>query len=302
MHQQYVVGPGGASTPGIVVPQTNTQASALGCDLDNNGEVDNQLGKVLVTLKAASQNIDIQGSVNSAFMTGTIILLMDVLYQAPLDNTTTAGLKGFLGMHDASDGLTAPTFYMGNGKFTTQMATGSGFGGEIHGGAGDFGPGEFTVMFPLVVDQPPLNAHLIHAHISGTFSATGIANGKLCGAVPADELKTTILPQVADLLSAQIKKGGATADTLAGLFDTDHSCATDPACTSPTAAGTCHCISEMEIESNSIIKTLLNPDVDLDPTKTNPFATDMNDPTYKNDGLSVGFGFNANGATFPLPQ
>jgi hypothetical protein len=129
---------------------------------------------------------------------------------------------------------------------------------------------------------------------------TSIANGKLCGAIPADELKTNILPQVAVLLSAQVKAGGSTASTIKSLFDTDHSCDTDPACV-PTAPAQppCMCITEMEVENNSIIKSLLSPDLDLDPTKNNPFVTDPTDPTYHNDALSLGLGFEANAAMFP---
>jgi len=59
------------------------------------------------------------------------------------------------------------------------------------------------------------------------------------------------------------------------------------------------CITEPEVENNSIIKSLLSPDLDLDPNKNNPFVTDPSDPTYHNDALSLGLGFEANSATFP---
>src|SRR5262249_13182401 len=160
----------------------------------------------------------------------------------------------------ASDGLTPPAYYMGGGKFTVSSMTGTGFGGSVRGGAAAYGPGELTVQFPLVMDQPPLNAHLIAASVTGTITMTSISNGKLCRAIPADERKMNTLPQVAALLWGQVKKGASPADPIASLFDTDKSCPStsansDPTC-APTATGPCHCISESEVENNSIIKSL----------------------------------------------
>jgi hypothetical protein len=306
-HAQYVVGPKTTSTTdhGITVPQSNATAMQLGCDINSDGEVDNQLGKVLGALKAASQSVDVQASVDKAFVNGSINVLFDIEYKPDLVTTMVAGVKGFVGAHDPTDtahtcDMTNPcTYYQGGGKFTVTSSVGTGFGGSVKSGAAAFGPGELTVQFPLVMDQPPLNAHLIAGSISGAITATGITSGKLCGAIPADDLKSTILPQVAVLLSAQVKKGGDTANTIKSLFDTDHSCDTDPNCTSPTAPGACMCITETEVENNSIIKSLLSPDLDLDPNKNNPFVTDPSDPTYHNDALSLGLGFEANSATFP---
>jgi hypothetical protein len=307
MHAQYVVGPktNTATDHGVTVPQSNAQAMMLGCDINNDGEIDNQLGKVLGALKAASMNVDVQASVDKSFTTGGINVLFDIEYKPSITDTMVSGVKGYIGMHDTTDGKTCDgtnpcAFYQGGGKFTVTNAVGAGFGGQVKGGAGAYGPGELTIQFPLVMDQPPLNAHLIAASLTGTIAMDSISNGKICGAIPADELKTTILPQVATLLSAQVKKGGSTGDTIKSLFDADHSCDTDPACT-PTAPATpaCNCITEMEVENNSIIKSLLSPDLDLDPNKNNPFVTDPTDPTFHNDALSLGLGFEANSAIFP---
>ena len=308
MHAQYVVGPKTTSTTdhGITVPQSNATAMQLGCDINNDGEVDNQLGKVLGALKAASMSVDVQASVDAAFVKGSINVLFDVEYKPDLNNAMIAGVKGYVGAHDATDtantcDMSTPCGYYtsGTGKFTVTNSVGTGFGGTIHSGAAAFGPGELTVQFPLVMDQAPLNAHLIAGSLAGNITTSGITAGKLCGAIPADELKMNILPQVAILLSAQVKKGGDTANTIKSLFDTDHSCDTDANCMSPTAAGSCTCITEMEVENNSIIKSLLSPDLDLDPNKNNPFVTDTSDPTYHNDALSLGLGFEANTAMFP---
>src|SRR5262249_49423150 len=76
-HSQYVVA-------SIKVPQTSADRTTYGCDLDGNGEVDNQLGRVLMGLKQASMDVDVQGAVDMAFQSGTINVLFDVIYKPTL--------------------------------------------------------------------------------------------------------------------------------------------------------------------------------------------------------------------------
>src|SRR5262249_33074729 len=154
-----------------------------------------------------------------------------------------------------------------------------------------------TIQFPLVAGQPPLTVQLVNVQLRGTYATNGVQNGILCGAITSDELHTTIYPQVAILLSAQIKAGGATAVAIKGLLDTDMSCNTEAACLTPTAPGTCMCISEQEVETNGTIQNVLGLDLDLDPNKNNPFVMPDN-AAAKNDALSVGFGFEASTAMF----
>jgi hypothetical protein len=136
MHAQYVVGPKttSATDHGITVPSSNAQAAALGCDINNDGETDNQLGKVLSALKAAANNVDVQTAVDDSFSTGGINVLFDIEFDPAITDTTTAGIKGFIGAHDASDGKTCSgtgpcDYYLGGGKFTVTSGAGGGFGG-----------------------------------------------------------------------------------------------------------------------------------------------------------------------------
>src|SRR5215470_11174663 len=132
MHAQYVVGPktNTATDHGVTVPQSNAQAMMLGCDINNDGEIDNQLGKVLGALKAASMNVDVQASVDKSFTTGGINVLFDIEYKPSITDTMVSGIKGYIGMHDPSDGLTCDgtnpcAYYQGGGKFTVQNAVGA---------------------------------------------------------------------------------------------------------------------------------------------------------------------------------
>jgi hypothetical protein len=291
-HAQYVI-------DHIVVPQTNAAAQQLGCDINGDGQIDNQLGKVFAALRQASPTIDFQAAEDGAFTRGDVIQLYDIEYQPVLTMTQVAGLRALLGAHDASDGLSAPAFYMGQGHFTVTTDAG-GMGGVITSAAGAFGPNDAILQLVMFSSDTPMNLPLEQAVITGTFAPTSIQTGKLCGGIDGQYIVSIIIPHIADLFSDIVKQGGSTANTIKSIFDTDHSCDTDTACT-PQAAGPCHCISPTEVQNNTIVRSLLSPDLDLNPNETNPFATDPNDPTYPFDALSIGVGFTANHATFPLP-
>jgi hypothetical protein len=285
----------------MLVPQTNAQAMQLGCDINGDGEVDNQLGKIVGALHAATMDVDPQAATNAAFQSGSLIMLYDIEYEPSPTMTQVAGLRAFLGAHDASDGLGAPAFYMGQGHFNVGREYGSGMGGSIPNGSGSFGPNDAVVQLSLFADEPVIVVPAQLSSLSGAFSATTIQNGKLCGAIDARMLRSMIDPQLADMFSASIKKGGLWAEPdFEPLVDSDHSCGTDPACV-PSSPAPCHCVSASDMENSVFINSLFNPDLDLDPTQTNPSVTDRCDPTYFNDAFSFGVGITANAATFSLP-
>jgi len=272
---------------------------ALGCDINGDGEIDNQLGKVLGALKAASQQIDIQAAVTTAFRRGDVLMLQDIEFDPTLAMTQVAGLRSFVGAHDATDGLTAPAFYMGQGHFTVVSEHGSGMGGAIQGGVTEFGPNDAVLQLTLVPNGRIMTLPLERAYVSGSITATTITNGRLCGAIAAPIVLSTFIPQLADALS-DVAKTHSIGESIWMLFDDDHSCDTDPDC-APSSSNACHCITATELDNNSIIRSILTPDLDLDGHATNPFVTDQCDPTYRSDALSVGVGFGANQATFALP-
>ena len=287
MHVQYVMGPIGQGFHGIAIPVTQFQAQQFGCDLDGDGVVDNQLGRVFAVLAGASASTNLQTAIDQAFTDGTIIILFDFEYLPALSNTTVAGVKAYLGVHDPSDAS----------RFIVTQSAGPGFGGAIDNiGQGRFGPGAVLLQLPLAIRQPPRVFALEDAYILGGFSPTDLA-GKLCGAVRASDLVNQILPSWALDLSAAVKAGD---NSIKSLFDADHSCDFDPNCL-PGSSATCTCITTTELESNSIIHSLLIPDLDLDPMATNPFVSDPNDPTYRNDAISIGVNFEAASATFMAP-
>ena len=53
-HAQFVVSQ-------MVLPQTSAQAAALGCDINGDGEIDNQMGKVISAARTACQDFGYTG-------------------------------------------------------------------------------------------------------------------------------------------------------------------------------------------------------------------------------------------------
>ena len=290
MHAQYVIGP--QVSHGISIPLTTFQAQSLGCDLDGDGMADNQFGKVFAALAGVSSAMNLQIAADHAFVAGAIILLLDLEYTPAIANTSVAGMKMYAGMRDPG----------GSGNFIVTQSAGPGVGGQISNiNQGQFGPGSAILDLPLAFNQPPFRLMLEDASLFGYFQPSYITGGKLCGAVRAIDVLGQMIPAWAAALSALVKAGGSDASMIKSLFDADHSCDTDPNCTSPMASGACTCITAQEVQSNSIINSLLRPDLDFDPMATNPFVTDPNDPTYRNDAISIGVGFEAGSATFMAP-
>jgi hypothetical protein len=264
-----------------------SQATRVGCDLNGDGQIDNALGHVMGEMPTIDASFDFQRAADDAFANGRLIVLLDV----GTDAAGSADLVMYQGRHDPSDGLRAPDFYAGGGHFF-KAGPGFDFGGRVSAGWADLDGARYDAELPMPMAQSAA-FELVRGRVSGVISEAAIDRGLVCGAIPAAELQNRVIPAVADMLSAAVKSGNT---TLKALFDADHSCDHDAACTFADA-GVCHCISSQEFASTQWVR-LLNPDLDLDPNVDNPFATGPNDPTLHNDALSFGFAFEARTARF----
>jgi hypothetical protein len=283
-HSKYVLS--SITLPANMQDAVSKYGCVYGAPSMKNGPK-NKLGTLFATLRATG--IDIDGAVAMAFQAGQLVLLFDVGYTESLTSSKIAQIAAEFGTHDASDGLMAPAFYQGKGKFTVTMQA-TPVGGTITNGTASFGPGTVGIEFPLLAGTPPIKTALIGTRLKGAITATSLDSTVVCGGLPLKDLTTTVLPGVASYLSAKYKetKGGG----LYATIDTDHSCPNDTACNSPTAPGTCSCITVQDLLSNPLVSGFLKPDVDLDGT-ANP--NDAKDP---NESLSFGIGIAANAASF----
>ncbi|HEU0029135.1 MAG TPA: hypothetical protein VFQ53_00790 [Kofleriaceae bacterium] len=251
------------------VPTNNTQARDFGLDLNGDGQVDNQLGMVLGTL--AGQGFEVQGAVDEAVLNGSIILLLD--FQTPsFSSTTGAGLQVKLGATpmpapctNPDDITTCGQHLKGTGTFT--IAAGSpqnaGVSGKIAGGVFTGGPGDISLQIALG-GANPIQLDLIGARAKGTeLSETALGKVTLAGALTQNDLDTKVIPAVQAQLPPLIMRdctmltappdcgclANSTGKTILGLFDT-----TPKDCM----------VTVEEIKTNSLIQSLLAPDVTID--------------------------------------
>lgn len=264
------------------VPTNNNQAREYGLDLNDDKTVDNQLGMVLGTL--ATMGFDIQGTIDEAVAEGSIILLVD-FQTKDFTNTTAAGLKVLLGDNpmpaacNAGEEATCTGgtctgcghHLAGTGMFA--IAAGSpdnaAVGGRIVNGTFNGGPGAISLQIALGgTDAIQLDLIGARAKASG-ISADKIDSVVLAGALSEADLNAKVIPAIQQQIVPVIAEdcldlasppgcgcmSGSTGKTVLDLFDggimgTAKDCM----------------VSVDEIKENSLIKSLLAPDVTIDGT------------------------------------
>ncbi|MCA9678520.1 MAG: hypothetical protein H6708_17245 [Kofleriaceae bacterium] len=285
-HYHYVV-------DSVTIPLDSTSATALGMDLDGDGTVDNQLGNILSALiQAGGQSLDLQGSIDTSVLQGDILLLAD-LQTTDLSAASAVGFSLYLGTNpnpapctDPNDITTCGQHLNGDATFDVDPSqpTGARVVGTIAGGTFNGGPGDLGLQIALSAGSP-INLRLVNARARVTgITGTDLGNSIVAGAVPDENIQNDVIPAVHTTVSNVIADDctgsgtdcGCTADstglTVLGIFDDDGDCT----------------VTLDEIRMNSLIVTLLRPDVDTDGDGTN-------------DALSVGVGATAIGATYTQP-
>jgi hypothetical protein len=279
----------------IYVPTNNTEARSYGLDLDGNGTVDNQLGMVLGTL--SGMGFDIQGTIDKSVAEGDIDLLADFQTQDFM-NTAAAGVQVFLGDNAQPAACNSGEMYTcdtstppvcsgcghqlsGSASFgiSADSPTNTALSGPIVNGTFKGGPGDLGLAI-AIGGTTPVHLDLIGARASGSgITATAIGTATtggivFGGAVTQDDLNNNVIPAIQMELGPLIQRdccglstspGGTTCDpsanpscgctdgstgkTILGLFDTN-----PKDCT----------VSVMEIQTNTLIQSLLAPDVTIE--------------------------------------
>jgi len=292
-HTQYVA-------KKAYVPTNNNQAREYGLDLNKDKTVDNQLGMVLGTL--ASMGFPIQDGIDKAVAEGSIILLMD-FQTKDFTNSSAAGLKVLLGQNPMPAAcMTGETYcntatppvctgcqhhLQGTGSFTIKNDMDAAVGGKIVNGVFNGGPGDLTLQIALGDTSSAIELDLIGARAK----ASGITADKmdsviLAGALTQDDLNNKVIPaiqlQIAPIITRDCNMptmppgcgcmANSTGKTILDLFDGD------------ITGSTKNCsVSVEEIKGNSLIQSLLAPDVTIDGKQA----------------LSLGIKVEATKATFP---
>jgi hypothetical protein len=279
-HYTYVV-------DSVTVPRNNSEARMIGLDLNDDDTIDNQLGMVLGTL--AGQGFDVQGTLDESVNEGSIILLLDM--QTPsFDSTAGAGLQIKLGDNpvpaactDPLDPLTCGQHLEGGAMFEIAAGSPSNAGVEGRIAAGTFNGGPGTIKLQIALGgTDPIDLDLIGARAKASgISEAGISEVILAGALTQTDLDTKVIPAIHAQIDPIITEdctgtappdpcgceANSTGKTVIGLFDENDDCT----------------VSIEEIKTNSLIVSLLAPDVVID----------------GQDALSLGLSVTAVGAVFP---
>jgi hypothetical protein len=250
----------------VSVPTTNTQARAYGLDLNTDGTVDNQLGMVLSTL--SSMGFELQVAQDKAIDTGAELLLADL---NTTDFTNAAGstftlYQGSNPMPPAcknAQDTVCRRHLTGMASFTAlATAIDPPLTGTFVNGTLSAGPGHLTIQI-VWPDAPPATVTLLGARAkASTVSASAIGAAILAGGVTMADVNGKIIPAMqvgfmaavtrdCTMLSSPPSCGCAqdsAGKTNLGLFDANHDCA----------------ISIDEVRNNSLIVSLLSPDVTLE--------------------------------------
>jgi hypothetical protein len=281
-HHHYVVNK-------ALVPTNNNESREYGLDLNNDGTPDNQLGMVLGTL--AGMGFDIQATIDTAVLEGSINLLMDVqTADATFMSSAATGLSVYIGSNPqpaacatgetvtcttakpaVCTGCGAQLNPMG-GMFTAATNQDIALAGKIVGGKFTGGPGDLSIQIAIGGTMAiPLNLLGARAQATsmsdanlGTVSGNTVTGGVvLAGAITQDDINNNIIPAVVNQLTPTITRDcnnlshppdcgctdGSTGKTIIGLFD--------------TAPADCM-VTVDEVKGNSLIMSLLAPDVTVD--------------------------------------
>ncbi len=303
----------------LLLPTTATQANQYGLNLDGDEQnrPDNALGQILSTLASQSSDVSLQDSIDAQIDTGGIILLSRFKATA-LTTATGVGSWIYLGDQatpapcvDETD--TVCRLHLdGNASFTLDAASpdNAKTKGQIVGGMYTGGPGTVTIQIALTEgSDQAVSLNLIGARMSTSVTDTAVGTagspGKLGGAITDEDLHNDVLPALHDILTDNINGDctgtttgmppcgcdeGATGQTLLDLFDE----LPDRPGTEPDG----DCVVDFEeLENNSLISSLLAPDVDLLDADGN---FNPRDDGVK-DSLSLGIAFTGVNATFTAP-
>ncbi len=214
----------------------------------------NKLGGIIGAVLLAAPNVDLQSQVDGQIDNGSLIMLFDLLADS-LQNASAMNIVMAQGTdldNNPADNFSGSEEFSvaGAGSSTIKVA------GAITNGH-LVADGDVTVAIP--VGSTPMVLTLKSGHVEADVSSSGMVNGQINGAIPMNQVNSTLLPAIATLMN------DPTLDpTVKTLFDANKD-------------GT---ITAQELQSNILIAFLLTPDVDTD---------GQNGP----DALSIGLGFTA---------
>lgn len=291
----------------LTVPASKSE---FAIDIDGDGQPDNALGRIVAALN--SQSLMTQQGVDTAVMDGSVVLLLSETASST-SSADCAEAKVQVGMKAAM-----PPKFDGSDMFTVDSTVGGGdFLGQIASSTftslpspvTSSKPYTVTLQLPLVSGAAPVQLNITAGQIKFTNASGGLMKGQINGAIKSTDVQNNIIPNVATLLTNKVAMDPTSSTNMQILSLFDDGGEPDPSGTCKNADGTGSCknpdgscgmkgdkvIQTCEVATNSIIKGVLAPDVQLFDANGNYKPTPHG--TMK-DSLSLGLGFTAVKATF----
>lgn len=254
----------------VLIPGDATEAKKYGYDQDGDGTIDNALGAVFSAVSGAA-NVDMQRNLDDDWVAGDAI---DLIRRQRASASTKAGGQWILGhargccddpsVVDACRKQAVVRCFSGSATFSIESASGA-MPARTSGGRASYGPGRGTIRLPV----GPGHAVSLRVEQLGfewpRASDRARAEGRVYGAIPADEVERKLLPVMATFLDNFLTHSDSDPRSVKrglNLFDAD---------------GDGH-VSTQEFADNDLVKTFFSGDLDLD-------------GDCKADALSFGFGF-----------
>jgi len=270
------------------VPVNNTLARELGLDLNGDGTVDNQFGMVLATF-ASDNLLQSQVRTDGAIDRGDLLQLID-LQRPENDERFATGFALQIGADaqptpcvDAMD-VVCRRHLDGSGVFSVAAGNDSQLHCESTDTGFECGPGRLTFLLgimgtPLQVDAlgfPPLAIELFGARVTFEDVGDGRLHGRIAGGVSHEDMDR-VIGDYMKIIDRDVQHDcmldapmctcvqSSAGKFYLGFLDANHDCT----------------VSLDEIRTNSVLVSLLTPDVKIDGKPT----------------LSLGVGFEAVPAT-----
>jgi hypothetical protein len=272
-HYQYVV-------DSIHLPTSAAESQELGVNLDGDaqGRPDNAMGQILSVVASALEGYDLNAESAELIRTGAINHLMD-LQTVDLTMASNVGLEVLHG-RDLDDDL--DDNFDGNETFGVDALRGSGLlTGMIVNGQIEVGLGQVPVAFTFPGLGEAFVVPLSHARVVAMIDDDGLS-GVIAGGISQQDLDERFVPALHRGFDNIVRRdcdvapcSSTFAQLLLDLFDN-----------SPRD----RVVSLEEVRNNSLIRSLLDVDVDLQRGDDDHY--DPQSDGVK-DHLSVGIGFTA---------
>ncbi len=263
------------------LPLTNTEARELGRDVDGDGDRDNQLGSIFATM--GSQGVDLGATVSDAIVSGDVVMLHAVRTFSFV-NSSNATWQVWYG---------APTpdpDFSGAGEF--DLLAGQPHSKRLPATIKDHKVKTAAGTVPLRIDlgTGPVLFSMKKAVIFATCTKTACTAGRIAGALTSQQVDAKLIPAWAEMMQAIVDQDcpgpgpescadGSTGKSLVNIFDANEDLV----------------ITATELRENSLIQSLLAPDLDLFKANGDPGKDGVK------ESVSLGLGFTTVKATLTRP-